>query len=105
MDNKFIPKMYGFPVTDGLFRSQKEIDAYNSKYTYASGYVQTQRANANLKWETSTQWNFGLDYTLLNNSLYGSFDYYIKKTTGILFPSHDIIGDPSCRVRNSAGLI
>ncbi len=74
--------------------------------TLASGYVQTQRANANLKWGTSTQWNFGLDYTLLNNSLYGSFDYYIKKTTGILLsPSYiGVIGEGGPQYVNGASM-
>jgi TonB-linked SusC/RagA family outer membrane protein len=74
--------------------------------TLASGYVQTQRANANLKWETTTQWNFGLDYTLLNNSLYGSFDYYIKKTTGILLsPSYiGVIGEGGPQYVNGASM-
>lgn len=78
----------------------------NGSGSLPSGYVQTQRANANLKWETTTQWNFGLDYTLLNNSLYGSFDYYIKKTTGILLsPSYiAVIGEGGSQYVNGASM-
>ncbi len=40
--------------------------------------------NPNLKWETTTQTNIGVDFGFLNNSLSLSFDYYIKKTTDML---------------------
>jgi len=49
-----------------------------------SGFRRTQRNNPNLKWETTTQNNFGLDFGFLNYKFGGSFDYYIKKTTDIL---------------------
>lgn len=34
-------------------------------------------------WETIDSHNFGLDFTLLNNRLSGSFDYFIKNNTGM----------------------
>lgn len=49
-----------------------------------SGFRRTQRNNPNLKWETTTQHNIGLDFGFFNSKLGGSFDYYIKKTTDIL---------------------
>lgn len=49
-----------------------------------SGYVRQQLGNPNLKWETTSQQNFGLDFALFNSKLMGSFDYYIKTTTDIL---------------------
>jgi TonB-linked SusC/RagA family outer membrane protein len=52
--------------------------------TLPSGFAQIQTGNNNLKWETSTQSNIGLDYGLFNNKITGSFDYFIKNTTGIL---------------------
>jgi len=52
--------------------------------TLPSGFRRTQRANPNLKWETTTQHNFGLDFGFFNSKLNGSFDYYLKKTTDIL---------------------
>lgn len=50
----------------------------------ASGFRRTQRNNPDLKWETTTQHNIGLDFGFFNSRLGGSFDYYIKKTTDIL---------------------
>ncbi len=52
--------------------------------TFPSGYRATQLANPNLKWEAATQYNIGLDFTLLNNSLYGSVDAYIKNVKDML---------------------
>ena len=42
--------------------------------TFPSGYRATQLANPNLKWESAQQYNIGTDFTLLNNSLYGTID-------------------------------
>ena len=52
--------------------------------TFPSGYRATQLANPNLKWEAATQYNAGMDFTLLRNSLYGSIDWYIKDVDDML---------------------
>ncbi|MDR0795440.1 MAG: TonB-dependent receptor [Tannerella sp.] len=52
--------------------------------TLPAGFRRTQRANPNLKWETTAQHNFGLDFGFLNSKLSGAFNYYIKKTSDIL---------------------
>ena len=51
---------------------------------YPSGFRATQSQNNNLKWETTEQWNAGLDFNLFRNSLYGTFDTYIKKVKDML---------------------
>lgn len=40
--------------------------------------------NPDLKWETTTTWNVGLDYGFLNNRINGSIEYYIRKTRDLL---------------------
>jgi len=40
--------------------------------------------NPDLKWEQTSQLNFGLDYGLFDGRVYGSIDYYIKKTDDLL---------------------
>ncbi|HKK61292.1 MAG TPA: SusC/RagA family TonB-linked outer membrane protein, partial [Bacteroidales bacterium] len=42
-------------------------------------------ANDNLRWETTTGFNGGLDFEVLNSRLSGSFDYYENTTEDILF--------------------
>jgi TonB-linked SusC/RagA family outer membrane protein len=39
--------------------------------------------NQSLRWETTQNYNFGIDYTLWNNRISGSVDYYVKKTTDV----------------------
>ena len=51
---------------------------------FPSGYRATQAQNNNLKWETTEQWNAGLDFNLFRNSVYGTFDTYIKKVKDML---------------------
>ena len=52
--------------------------------TFPSGFRATQAQNDNLKWETTEQWNGGLDFTMFRNSLYGSMDIYVKKVKDML---------------------
>lgn len=46
---------------------------------------QANYGNPDLKWETSTTINAGIDFGILGNRLYGSIDYFNKKTTDALF--------------------
>lgn len=52
--------------------------------TLSSGFIRTQRANPDLKWEATTQHNAGVDFGLFDQMLTGSFDYFFKKTDDIL---------------------
>lgn len=45
----------------------------------------TQNPNPDLKWETTNEWNFGLDFGFFNNRLSGSFDFYVKTTNDLLY--------------------
>ena len=49
-----------------------------------SGYQLTQRSNDDLKWETTTQFNIGLDFGFFKQNLYGSAEWYKKSTVDIL---------------------
>lgn len=51
---------------------------------FPSGYRTTQSANNNLKWETTIQYNIGLDFSLFKNSVYGTVDGYIKDVKDML---------------------
>lgn len=44
-----------------------------------------QNVNKDLKWETTSEWNFGLDYSLFKDRIYGSVDFYIKTTKDLLY--------------------
>ena len=51
---------------------------------FPSGYYATQTANPNLKWETTEQYNAGLDFSFLGERLYGTVDAYIKDVKDML---------------------
>jgi TonB-linked SusC/RagA family outer membrane protein len=58
---------------------------YAGNGTYLQSYAGFVNPNANLGWETKNELDFGLDFTLLNNRLTGSFDYYNRQTRDLLF--------------------
>lgn len=64
-------------------------DRYSGKYYYffggaRDGYAQTSLGNTNLKWETSHQFNAGIDIEVLKGQLGGSVDWYYKVTDNML---------------------
>ena len=40
--------------------------------------------DANLKWETTTTWNVGMDFSFLNNRITANIDWYLRNTTDLL---------------------
>lgn len=69
-----------------------------------SGFVSTQAANPNLKWETTKEKNVGLDFGFFANKLSGSFDYFSRNTVGILImpPVASAVGEGQQRFVNGA---
>src|SRR5690606_7809995 len=56
----------------------------NDGGTLPSGFVSIQAANPALKWETTKEFNFGVDFGLFNNTVIGAFDYFTRETSDIL---------------------
>jgi TonB-linked SusC/RagA family outer membrane protein len=52
--------------------------------TYYPGKIQKGRANPNLKWEEKTVFNLGLDFSLINQKIYGSIEYFDAKLNNLL---------------------
>lgn len=71
-----------------------------------SGYKGIQIGNDDLKWETTTQTNIGLDFGFIKNRLFGNLDYYFKETTDILVlpPYLGAIGEGGNRWVNGASM-
>ncbi len=63
----------------------------------ADRYLISRYGNPDLRWETTTQTNVGLDFGLYRDKLYGSVDYFQKTTTDILLPISlpQLVGDVS----------
>ena len=56
---------------------------YNGAYT--PSYGPTQNANPDLKWEKKAEFDIGLDFAAFNSRLSGTFDYYSRKTSDLIF--------------------
>ncbi|MCD8179316.1 MAG: TonB-dependent receptor [Tannerellaceae bacterium] len=50
-----------------------------------SGFRKNLTGNSDLKWETVTQTNYGVDFGFFNQRLSGSIDYFYKKTSDMLY--------------------
>lgn len=60
-----------------------------AQYQFGNTFVSYLRPGAydpNIKWETTTTTNLGLDFGFLNNRISGSVDVYDKKTKNLLSP-------------------
>jgi len=64
--------------------SQGEF-SLNANYLDYSGAAPTAMPNYNLSWETTTQYNTGIDLSLFNGRIYLTADAYQKNTTDLLF--------------------
>lgn len=76
----------------------QEIGNFNSLTTIRSGgtavlpggiltttATPSRIANPDLKWETTTQTDIGIDWAILGRRIFGSFDYYNRLTSDLLF--------------------
>lgn len=72
--------------------------------TLPSGFRATQAANADLKWESTSELNFGLDFGLLNQRITGTFDYFSRTTKNILTtpPILSVMGEGASQTVNGA---
>jgi iron complex outermembrane receptor protein len=64
------------------------LSTITAQYQFGNAFYQFLRPAAydkNLKWETTTTSNIGLDFAFLNNRISGSIDAYYKKTKDMLF--------------------
>lgn len=76
----------------GSVGNRNGIDRYASQGTNTFGFypggstsVPATVANPNLKWETTTTANVGLEFNLFNNRIRGVADYFTRNTTDLLF--------------------
>lgn len=57
---------------------------YNFGDGYSVGYYVSELLNPQLGWEYSDTWNYGVDFSILNNRLSGTIEYYTTHTKDIL---------------------
>ena len=96
-DNKVLSNLklrasYGVTGQQDGIGNYNYLPVYTSSVTGAEAlingnYITTYRPEAyveNLKWETTTSWNFGLDFGFLNGRIGGAIDFYTRKTKDLL---------------------
>lgn len=86
---------FGFGITGVIPTSSYQslylynYDSYGDVLSQDGEWIKTlyitQNYNPNLKWETTREFNLGLDWSVLNGRLSGSFDVYDKKTSDLLY--------------------
>ena len=98
--NVFVPDFFNIYYNVGTAYDLGGVNTGN----LPSGFVSIQAANSGLKWESTKEINVGLDFGFLENKLSGSFDYFSRKTTGILImpPVASVIGEGQQRFVNGA---
>jgi TonB-dependent starch-binding outer membrane protein SusC len=67
----------------GTFARYGQVQYVNGN-TILTGSVPENIQNNNLKWETTDQFNSGIDFSILNDRLSGTIDAYYKKTYDLL---------------------
>lgn len=76
-----------------------ESQTYNFNGSLVQGITEEDLVNTNIRWETTTVTDIGLDFSLFNAKLFGSVDWYKKTTTDILrdlqIPDHVGLGAPT----------
>ena len=95
---------YGVNENGGQsYGTSYDIAGTNGGSTLASGFKRNQIGNDNIKWETTTQTDLGLDFAFFRNTLYGNFDWYFKKTKDILvnMPGIAVMGEGSSQWINA----
>jgi TonB-linked SusC/RagA family outer membrane protein len=76
-------KIGDYSFTTVVYNGQNYTFGPNENIT--NGSVALSAANPDLKWETSTQTDIGLDMELLDGRFNFTTDYYIKKTSDMLY--------------------
>ncbi|TWR24941.1 SusC/RagA family TonB-linked outer membrane protein [Mucilaginibacter achroorhodeus] len=76
--------IYGTQTVNGA--SSKFLS--NGNITNAIGPVRNE--NPDLKWESTATTNIGLDFGLFKNRITGSVDYYIKKTSDLIYDQYPV---------------
>lgn len=60
--------------------------SYSWDNTAAFGYWPNTIGNPDLRWETSTTFNTGFDFSIFKNRVFGSIEYYVTNTSDLLAP-------------------
>jgi iron complex outermembrane receptor protein len=75
----------------GRYTYGNETAMYPFGNTYYT-ILRPEGYNPNIKWETTTTLNFGIDYGFFNDRLHGQIDYYQRKTRDLIAYVPEVLG-------------
>ena len=76
---------YGVNENGGQsYGTSYDITGSNGGSILPSGFRRIQIGNDDIKWETTSQTNVGLDFSFFQQTFYGTFDWFYKQTKDIL---------------------
>ena len=92
---------------DYLFLTRYTGSQSDANYQFGNSFYQTYRPdplNENLKWEVGNTFNLGLDFSMLDNRVSGSFNAYLKETKDLIaFASVDPFTNFGSRIDKNIG--
>jgi len=81
----------------------KKRYVYNNGATEIMGYAPSLMANSSLTWETTDQWNIGLDFGFLKNRINGSVELYLQNTHDLLLERQLLVVSGFSSVMSNVG--
>ncbi len=90
IDNLKLRVGYGVTGNQGIPNYQSLVTlstggVYPQDGVYYQTYGGARNPNPDLRWEKKAEWNFGIDYSLLNNRISGAIDIYNRLTNDLLY--------------------
>lgn len=69
------------------YLAQYQLSFDNARYQFGDSFIYTLRPNGydrNIKWEETTSYNAGIDFSIIKDRLTGTLDYYQRYTKDLL---------------------
>ena len=110
LDNLKLRASWGSTGNAGIsaYQTLPMVNADNQIYYefgsgVTTGRIPTTLGNENLTWETTTSYNFGVDFGFWGNRIYGSADFYINKTKDLLYAQSLLLSSVYSHVLSNIG--
>ena len=88
-------------IGDYLYSETLVVTKYNGKTVYKVGNT----GDPNLKWETTTQYNIGLDAGIIKNRITATVEAYYKKTSDLLLLTNPPLGQEFKQLKNVGNVV
>lgn len=104
--NAAIDNFYAGYTSYAYVSGNGAYDLAGTNNSVMSGVIVSASGNKDLKWETTTQTNIGLDLRMFNNTFGLSLDYFIKNTKDMLTqpPVLSVAGENAVVYRNTGSM-